>query len=534
MDPVALCAKLARRLTEDEHFLYVDKPAGLAVTASARAPAKGLGALSLLFETPTLRPVGPLDRHTSGVLPLAKSADAATRLAEAWRSPRTVVTYQAVVDTGPGGRHLGRQRSRKSSETTLAVQVLRSRRGQALISFRHPGLRTAEVRASLRDAGMPLLGEGRRKPDQPPKRPVARLFLHRAELQFRHPFTGRTVTVKTQPPPAFAEVFGAGDRLEDTLKVALAGRIPCLLEPDTDACRLITGKAEGVAGLVVDRLGPVIVVQTHQGKFVGDQDRIRRIGKWYARILGSAAVYHKRFVKTRADAEEENPELHTAKPLLGKPVDEEVPVHENGLTFLVRPYDGYSTGLFLDQRHNRRRVRDLAVGGRVFNAFAYTCGFSVAAAVGGAVETVSVDISARALDWGRRNFAANGIALDNHLFFRSEVFAYLARASRQSRRFDLIILDAPTFARSKRPTRVFSIDQHLKPLIVEACGVLVPGGTMLVSTNNRTRPTNWLREQIAAAAAEVKRPIHMIGAPGLPPDFAADPGHAKSVFVRFD
>ena len=113
------------------------------------------------------------------------------------------------------------------------------------------------------------------------------------------------------------------------------------------------------------------------------------------------------------------------------------------------------------------------------------------------------------------------------------MFAYLARARRQERSFDLIILDAPTFARSKRPARVFSIEEHLRPLVTEACGVLAPGGTMLVCTNIRSRSGRWLRDQIAAGAAEARRPFQITGTPAVPLDFAADPDHAKNVWVRF-
>ena len=82
----------------------------------------------------------------------------------------------------------------------------------------------------------------------------------------------------------------------------------------------------------------------------------------------------------------------------GEAAPPQFPVHENGLSFLVRAYDGFSTGLFLDQRENRRRVRELASGKRVLNLFAYTCGFSVAAAAGGAAQTVSVDASVKHLE----------------------------------------------------------------------------------------------------------------------------------------
>ncbi len=539
MDPATMAATLVRRLAEDEHYLFVDKPAGLAVTGLDRDARGALEALERLFGVAPLWPVCPPEQHVSGVLPLAKSEDAAARLGEALRSSSAGATYQAVVEAGAAPGRIRKPTKSAAATPRLDIQVLRSRRGRSLIAFRHPFTSGADVRASLRSARLSLLGEPRRQREQKPPsrphrqaRPAGRLFLHRGELRFRHPITGRVSTVKASAPAAFAAAVSASDLLEDALQVALHSRVPCLLDADTDAYRLFAGKPEGVPGLVADRLGPVVVLQTYQGQFQGGLDRVRRVAKWYVRTLGASAVYHKRFEKGRDQAAADDPGLHVATPLAGKPAAYEFPIRENGLRFIVRPYDGWSVGLFLDQRGNRERVRQAAAGKRVLNAFAYTCGFSVAAAAGGAVQTVSVDLSARALEWGRANFAANGIDPGDHLFFRSEVFAYLARAGRQGQSFDVIVLDAPTFARSKRPPKVFSIERDLRPLLTEAANVLAPGGTLLVSTNSRACSARWLREQVAAAASDARRPVQMTGASKLPIDFIADPGYAKSLLVQ--
>jgi len=110
---------------------------------------------------------------------------------------------------------------------------------------------------------------------------------------------------------------------------------------------------------------------------------------------------------------------------------EEYAVLENGIRFLVRPHDGHSTGLFLEHRDNRKRVRRLAAGRNMLNAFAYTCGFSVAAALGGAAGTVSVDVSKKYLEWGKCNFAANELNLADHRFICSDIFDYYRRARRR-------------------------------------------------------------------------------------------------------
>lgn len=533
MQKSTLAVKLVPRLFEDSHYLLVAKPAGFGVGVSRQPGAAGLEALAKVFDTPVLLPVHPLDEHVSGVLPLAKSEEAAARLREALASSPSVTEYLAVVEARPGASCTQRPRRGKTSSAALSVKVLRHRQGRSLIAFNHRAARTADVRAVLRAAKLPLLGEGKRRGNEPPQRPTGRIFLHRARLRFRHPYTGQIVTANAPAPAAFKAAFSAADLVEDTLQVALSARIPCLLDPDVDAFRLLCDKFNGVPGLVADKFGPAIILQTHEGRFVGGDDRVRRIAKWYVRTLGATAIYLKRSVKGRDRVMDDDSELGVATPLLGEPLPAEITIREGGLLFLIRPYQGYAAGLFLDQRDNRRRVREMAAGKQVLNLFAYTCGFSVAAAAGGATWTVSVDISAKALEWGRRNLAANGIDPQNHGFIRSEVFDYLKRARRQTLAFDLIVLDAPTFARSKRPARTFSVAEDLRRLIAEATAVLAPRGTMLVSVNNRTCSARWLREQIAAAADDAGRPFQITATPALPLDFAVDPDHAKSAFVRF-
>jgi len=166
----------------------------------------------------------------------------------------------------------------------------------------------------------------------------------------------------------------------------------------------------------------------------------------------------------------------------------------------------------------------------VLNLFCYTCGFSVAAAAGGAKATVNVDIARKCLEWGKENFKANGLALDDHIFINDDAFNYFKRARRQQRKFDVVVLDPPSFARSKKNRRVFTLEKDLQQLVAGAISLLVPSGVMLVSTNHRGTSRKWLREQIALAAG--LQTVSVISTPRLPVDFAGDPDHAKTVIVR--
>jgi len=322
-------------------------------------------------------------------------------------------------------------------------------------------------------------------------------------------------------------------RATDCFERALAARAALLADPHSNVCRVFNGAADGIDGLVVEKLGDVLIAQLHEGRLPLAESEVRSLCAYAQRRLSARAVYRKIFVRDRSAAEGAVAKLHSdATPWLGEAAEAEFPVLENGMTFLVHPYDGYSVGLFLEHRENRERVRALAAGRTVLNAFAYTCAFSVAAALGGAAATVSVDVSKRNLEWGKRNFAANGLELGSHLFICSDIFDYYRRAKRQGRAFDLIILDPPTFARTKRPKRVFILADDLQRLVAGAVELLSPGGYLLLATNHRG--TSQRRLQSAVAVAAGARPFKIIERPRLPLDFLRAPGYAKSILARLD
>jgi 23S rRNA (cytosine1962-C5)-methyltransferase len=144
---------------------------------------------------------------------------------------------------------------------------------------------------------------------------------------------------------------------------------------------------------------------------------------------------------------------------------------------------GYSVGLFIDQRENRRFVRDLAPA-TLLNCFAYTCSFSVAAATVGA-KTVSVDLSKKSLARGRENFALNSLSTTDHRFLADDVLAVLPRLAGKGEKFDVIILDPPTFSRSHRG-KTFQVEQDFESLLLAALEVAARNAHILLSTNCST------------------------------------------------
>ena len=177
---------------------------------------------------------------------------------------------------------------------------------------------------------------------------------------------------------------------------------------------------------------------------------------------------------------------------------------ENSITFNLRVDTGLSPGLFLDQRANRKLLRNLSRNTKVLNLFAYTCSFSVVAALGGATQVTSVDVSQPFLDWGKENFTSNGLPTEGHYFVKADTRDYLTLARKRGWLFNYIILDPPSFSRSKGNT--FAVKKELVPMAKNCLDLLVPGGEVLVSTNLSTWSPDDLRSELKAGLRCQVRP----------------------------
>ncbi len=321
------------------------------------------------------------------------------------------------------------------------------------------------------------------------------------------------------------------DPLEARLSAALDRRGPLLADARLEALRLVHGAGDGLAGLFIDRYGPVLVVQMYEDRLGIPDQRLRHAIEGLLGRLGCVAAYRKIFPRDRSARRAALEALHTdPQPWVGEPVGPELIVREYELRFTVRPYDGYATGLFLDHRDRRRHVQALAQGRRVLNLFAYTCAYSVAAAAGGARCVISVDVSRKALEQGRRNFAANDLATDPHVFMRGDVRRYLERAARKGWRYDLIIADPPAFGRSKQSRRPFVLDETLEPLIATLAGRLEPGGHLLFCCNQQTIPLKRIEQAIREAARG--RTLEILERGGPPADFLHDRQHSRHLLAQ--
>src|SRR6185369_12793055 len=256
--------------------------------------------------------------------------------------------------------------------------------------------------------------------------------------------------------------------------------------------------------------------------------------------VGSAkGVYHKTLVRRVRQAAGSDT---SAKLLRGEAAPARFNILENGLQFELSFMEGYSAGLFLDQRDNRRKLLTKyvspgfalpAAGAELLNTFAYTCGFSVCAAKAG-WRTTSLDLSKKYLEWGRRNFAANRIDPAAHDFIFGDAFDWLRRLARKPRRFDVVLVDPPTFSQSKQ-SGVFRAEKDFGRLIRTALGVLKPGGVLFASTNAADWAPEQFLEAIEGAVRSEKREILQQHYQSQPPDFPisrGEPAYLKTSWFR--
>lgn len=269
-----------------------------------------------------------------------------------------------------------------------------------------------------------------------------------------------------------AEMFA--NRLRKTLRTRRrwARRVP------TDAFRVYDRDIPEVP-VLVDLYGPHV--------HIADQRRRDEVeshpSDWLDAIVAAAAevleapagtVHVKRRERQAGDAQYDR---------VGEEAVEHI-VSEQGLRFVVNLTDYLDTGLFLDHRVLRARVREEAAGKRFLNLFAYTGSFSVYAAAGGATCT-TVDLSNTYLDWGRRNMSENGLDADAHEWDRADTFTFLRAAHEEGRCWDLVVVDPPTFSNSKRVRGSFDVQRDHAGLLRQVLAVTAPGGCVYFSNNRR-------------------------------------------------
>ena len=558
---------------EDEHLLVVHKPAGW--NTHAPGPHAGEGIYDWLRHREprwaTLAILHRLDKETSGVMVFGKTPSANRSLTEQFMERRVRKKYLLLTDrpvprrgltvktalVRVGEKYAGRppHAGAEIAETWFKiVPEIRNPKSEIRTLEASPLTgRTHQIRVHAAERGFPILGDTLYGGT-----PAARVFLHAAEISFTHPATGKPVTF--QAPANFDAIpqFGGASVLasrKDDCSSGSPGVSPHLLNPnwistdprlalraalidpqETDAFRVIHGASDGWPGWYVERLGKFLLSQSEQPLRADQREELARLAK----IFSAGGAYHKilsRQVRRTTTAEA------SPQPVWGEAAPERFEICENGVRFELGFNEGCSTGLFLDQRDNRRRFltnhiaadfpQPSTLNYQLLNCFAYTCGFSVCAAQAGA-KTTSLDLSKKYLEWGRRNFALNGLDPAAHDFIYGDAFDWLRRLAKKGRAFDAVALDPPTFSQSKEHG-VFRAEKDFGKLVAAALPLVKPGGVLFASTN----ATDWPPEKFLA---DVEKAIHSSGRKILqrhhvpqPPDFPisrAEPAYLKTVWLR--
>ncbi len=269
--------------------------------------------------------------------------------------------------------------------------------------------------------------------------------------------------------------------LEERIRAAAARRAPLRRGGQTTALRLLNGEGDGVPGVTVDAFGDVLCASLYEPLTPArEQALFDAIG---AAVPSRALFVKRRPKEARVEAGTRKDALAPANAERGETV-ESLTAKEDGLSFLIRPGQGLSVGLYLDMREVRGWLREHARGKTVLNTFAYTCGFSVAARAGGAARVLNLDLSRRVLDWGAQNAALNGQPVDPRDYVSGDVFDWLRRLGKKGERFDFVVLDPPSFSTAKGVA--FSAARDYAGLVALAAPLVAQGGVLLACCNLAT------------------------------------------------
>lgn len=539
-------------LHEDEHLLVINKPSGW--NTHAPSPYANEGVYDFLRHRESrwasLAIVHRLDKETSGLLVFTRTPLANQSLTQQFTERKVGKTYLALTDRKPRersfvsqstlvrmGDRYGSRPGGQVAETALewvgelAIPKVSGGRAFVLRATPHTG-RTHQIRVHLAEAGLPILGDVLYGGTSAP-----RVYLHAEELAFVHPATGASMRFQC---PAPWEGSGVDGFLECDVTP------PAHVNPaDTDCFRVVHGASQDWPGCFVDRLGDYLLAQGEEPLSKHQlMEMERSVGGEGGREQKVRGVYQKLLLRRiRGTA----PQSVSPQLVLGESAPDRFMVRENGLQFELSFQEGYSVGIFLDQRQNRRRwLRGHVAAGfeldprpagesprEVLNTFAYTCAFSVAAAAGG-WRTTSLDLSKKYLEWGKRNFLLNGLDPTAHDFVFGDTFDWFRRWAKKGRRFAAVILDPPTFSESKEHGR-FQAEKDYGDLVTAALGVLAPDGVILASTNAaRLEPEKFV-ETVCEAVERAGRRVVCDHYVAQPPDFPIsreEPGYLKTLWLK--
>lgn len=276
--------------------------------------------------------------------------------------------------------------------------------------------------------------------------------------------------------------------LKTILQQAIEKRNQSDVAQHTNAYRLFNGESDGLGGVTIDVYDNTVLF-TWYGK--GIYAYSQRLIAVFEQLFDCVAIYE----KCRFDGVEQE-----SRCVKGSVTEDRVEIVENGVRYATYMNDGWMTGIFLDQREVRAYIQENCDNQRVLNTFSYTGAFSVSAAKGGAAQTTSVDVAKRSVEKMAEHFAINNIDMADHNMYVMDVFDYFKYAMKKLLTFDWVILDPPSFARTKK--RTFSVTKNYKDLLKDAIAITEKNGRIVVSTNAANYPEKDFKRMIAQAFSE--------------------------------
>jgi 23S rRNA (cytosine1962-C5)-methyltransferase len=299
------------------------------------------------------------------------------------------------------------------------------------------------------------------------------------------------------------------DFFQHRLQAAVARREALRVAQQSNAYRLIAAESDGLPGLIVDRYAEYLVCQFLS---VGVEQWKDCITARLAAMSGVRGIYERSDVAMR----KKEGLRQTRGPLWGEDPPDRVEIEEQGLKFLVDIRQGHKTGFYLDQRDNRRLVREYSADREVLNCFAYTGGFGLAALQGGAEQVTNVEDVAGLIEQTDQNLALNGFQASRCSNLKADVFKLLRQYQEQGRNFDLIILDPPKFAESQGHLQRAS--RGYKDINRLAFKLLRPGGLLFTFSCSGLMKPELFQKIVADAALDADREGQILRWLGQAPD----------------
>lgn len=312
----------------------------------------------------------------------------------------------------------------------------------------------------------------------------------------------------------------------DKLRNAFSKRLKFYHSRTTNAFRVFNGEGDGIGGLTIDYFDEYYLITWYSRGIYKFKDHIIKSIK---NLVSFDGIYEKKRFDNNGMVVDEDSFY------IGKRAKEPIIVKENNINFAIYLNDGAMVGVFLDQKDVRKSIRDnYSKGKRVLNTFSYTGAFSMAAAKGGA-KTTSVDLASRSLDKTTENFNINNINVNEHEIIVQDVFLYFKEAKKQNKKFDITILDPPSFATSK--DNRFSAARDYKNLVKDAIDITEDDGVIVCSTNCATFNMDKFKRFIDEAFIEKGKQYGILEEHTLPEDFAVtdkfkEGNYLKVVFVK--